>query len=85
MSLDELIQLNKISISNNYNRSLVDEFHLYLPPNSRFILRPILTHHHRNGIECEPHIRYLISQVFPTNQVQSVIDLPQGDVKKMLK
>ena len=85
VSLDELIQLNKISISNNYNRSLVDEFHLYLPPNSRFILRPILTHHHRNGIECEPHIRYLISQVFPTNQVQSVIDLPQGDVKKMLK
>ena len=85
MSLDELIKLNKISISKNYNRSLVDDFHLYLPPNSRFILRPILTHHHRNGIECEPHIRYLISQVFPTNQVQSVIDLPLGDVRGMLK
>ena len=84
VSLDELIQLNKISISKNYNRSLVDDFHLYLPPNSRFILRPILTHNHRNGIECEPHIRYLLSQLFPTNQVQSVIDLPQGDVKKML-
>ena len=25
---------------------------MYLPPNSRFILRPILTDHHRNGIEC---------------------------------
>ena len=84
VSLDELIQLNKISISNNYNRSLVDDFHLYLTPNSRFILRPILTHHHRNGIECEPHIRYLISQVFPTNQVQSLIDLPIGDVRGML-
>jgi len=85
VSLDELIQLNKISISNNYNRSLIDDFHLYLPPNSRFILRPILTHHHRNGIECEPHIRYLISQVFPNNKIQSVLDLPLGDVKKMIK
>lgn len=84
VSLDELIKLNKISVSNNYNRNLVDDFHLYLPPNSRFVLRPILTHHHRNGVECEPHIRYLITQVFPTNQVQSVIDLPQGDVRKML-
>ena len=84
VSLEELIQLNKISISHKYNRSLIDDFHLYLPPNSRFILRPILTHHHRNGVECEPHVRYLISQVFPTREVQSVIDLPIGDVRKML-
>ena len=34
--------------------------------------------------ECESHIRYLISQVFPTNQIQSVIDLPIGDVRVML-
>ena len=85
VSLDELIQLNKISISNNYNRNLIDDFHLYLPPNSRFILRPILTHHHRNGLRCEVHLRYLITQTFPNNQVQSVIDLPQGDVREMLK
>lgn len=85
VSLEELIQLNKISISNDYNRSLIDDFHLYLPPNSRFILRPILTHHHRNSIECEPHIRYLISQVFPNNQVNSVLDLPIGDLKEMLE
>lgn len=84
VSLDELIKLNKISIENGFNRNLIDDFHLYLPPNSRFILRPILTHHHRNGIECEPHIRYLI-QVFPTSKVISVIDLPQGDVRGMLK
>jgi len=85
VSLDELIQLNKISISNNYNRSLIDDFHLYLPSNSRFILRPILTHHHRNGVECEVHLRYLITQTFPNNQLQSVLDLPLGDVKKMIK
>ena len=85
VSLEELIKLNKISISNNYNRSLIDDFHLYLPPNSRFILRPILTHHHRNGLRCEVHLRYLITQTFPNNQVQSVIDLPQGDVREMLK
>ena len=85
VSLEELIKLNKISISHDFNRNLIDDFHLYLPTNSRFILRPILTHHHRNGVECEPHIRYLISQVFPTNQVQSVIDLPQGDVREMLE
>ena len=84
VSLEELIQLNKISISHKYNRSLIDDFHLYLPPNSRFILRPILTHHHRNGVECEPHIRYLVTQLFPTRQVKSVIDLPTGDVRKML-
>ena len=85
VSLEELIQLNKISISHDFNRNLIDDFHLYLPPNSRFILRPILTHHHRNGERCEPHIRYLISQIFPSNQVQSVIDLPQGDVRGMLE
>ena len=84
VSLDELIKLNKISISHDYNRSLIDDFHLYLPPNSRFILRPILTHYHRNGVECESHIRYLISQKYPSNQVQSVIDLPQGDVREMI-
>ena len=84
VSLNELIRLNKISISHDYNRNLIDDFHLYLPPNSRFILRPILTHHHRNGVECEVHIRYLII-MFPNNQVQSVIDLPQGDVRGMLK
>jgi hypothetical protein len=84
VTLEELIQLNKISISHDFNRNLIDDFHLYLPPNSRFILRPILTHHHKNGVKCEPHIRYLISQVFPTSKVQSVIDLPQGDVRGML-
>lgn len=84
VSLDELIQLNKISISHEFNRNLIDDFHLYLPPNSRFILRPILTHHHKQGVRCDPHVRYLISQVLPTNQVQSIIDLPLGDVRGML-
>ena len=84
VSLDELIQLNKISISHDFNRNLIDDFHLYLPSNSRFILRPILTHHHKNGVKCDPHVRYLISQMFPTSKVQSVIDLPQGDVRGML-
>lgn len=85
VTLEELIQLNKISISHDFNRNLQEDFHLYLPPNSRFILRPLLTHHHKQGVRCEPHIRYLITQVFPTNQVQSVIDLPQGEVRGMLK
>ena len=84
VSLDELIKLNKISISHDFNRNLIDDFHLYLPPNSRFILRPILTHHHRNGVECEVHIRYLISQLYPQSKVQSIIDLPQGDLREML-
>ena len=85
VSLDELIQLNRISISHDFNRNLQEDFHLNLDKDSGFILRPLLTHHHRNGIECEPHIRYLISQVFPNNQLQSVLDLPLGDVKKMIK
>lgn len=85
VTLVELIQLNKISISHDFNRNLQEDFHLYLPSNSRFILRPILTHHHKNGIECEPHIRYLVTQLFPTSKVQSVIDLPQGDVREMLE
>ena len=85
VSLQELIELNKISVSHDFNRNLIDDFHLYLPPNSRFVLRPILTHHHRNGVRCEPHIRYLITQVSPNNQVYSVLDLPLGDVSKMLE
>lgn len=85
VTLEELIRLNKISISNNFNRNLQEDFHSYLPPNSRFILRPLLTHHHKQGVRCEPHIRYLITQTFPNNQVQSVLDLPLGDVKKMIK
>jgi len=85
VSLEELIQLNRISISHDFNRSLIDDFHLCHPPNSRFILRPVLTHHHRNGIKCKTHIRYLVTQVFPNNQVNSVLDLPIGDLKEMLK
>jgi hypothetical protein len=84
VTLEELIELNNISIENGFNRNLIDDFHLYLPPNSRFILRPILTHHHRNGIECEPHIRYLVTQLFPNRELQSILDLPQGDVRGML-
>ena len=84
VSLDELIKLNKISISHDYNRNLIDDFHLYLPPNSRFVLRPILTHHYRNGVKCEVHLRYLLIQLYPQSKVQSVIDLPLGDVRGML-
>ena len=85
VSLEELIQLNKISISKNYNRSLIEDFHLYLPPNSRFILRPILTHHHKQGVRCEPHIRYLVTQLFPNRELQSIIDLPNMEIGKMLR
>lgn len=84
VTLEELIQLNKISISHDFNRNLQEYFHLNLDKDSGFILRPLLTHHHKQGVRCEPHIRYLISQVFPNNKVQSVIDLPVGDVKKMI-
>ncbi len=85
VSLEELIQLNKISISNNYNRNLIDDFHLNLDKDSGFILRPLLTHHHKQGVRCEPHIRYLVTQLFPNRELQSILDLPQGDVRGMLK
>lgn len=85
VTLEELIRLNKISISNNFNRNLQEDFHSYLPPNSRFILRPLLTHHHKQGVRCEPHIRYLVTQLFPNRELQSILDLPNMEIGKMLR
>ena len=85
VSLDELIQLNNMSIENGFNRNLIEDFHLNFDQDSTFIIRPILTHYHKQGVRCEPHIRYLVTQLFPTRQVQSVIDLPFGDVRGMLE
>ena len=76
VSLNDLIQLNKISIDNGYNRNLVEDFYLYLNSESRFILQPLITHHFKNGIKCEPHVRYLISQISPSTGFRSTIDLP---------
>jgi hypothetical protein len=84
VSLDELIQLNNISISNKYNRSLDKDFNLFLHYDSKFVLRPLLTHHHRRGVECEPHVRYLVTQVYPTRELQLVLDLPVGEIRDML-
>ena len=85
VSLDELIQLNNMSIENGFNRNLIEDFHLNFDQDSTFIIRPILTHYHKQGVRCEPHIRYLVTQLFPNNKVQSVIDLPVGDVMEMLE
>jgi hypothetical protein len=76
VSLNDLIQLNKISIDNGYNRNLVENFYLYLNSESRFNLQPLLTHHYKNGIKCEPHMRYLITQISPSDSFRSIIDLP---------
>lgn len=76
ISLKDLIQLNKISIDNGYNRNLVENFYLYLNSESRFNLQPLLTHHYKNGIKCEPHMRYLITQISPSDSFRSIIDLP---------
>ncbi len=84
VSLDELIQLNNISIENGFNRNLQEDFHLNLDKDSGFILRPLLTHHHKQGVRCEPHIRYLVTQLFPIRELQSVLDLPNMEIGKML-
>jgi hypothetical protein len=85
VSLDELIQLNNMSISNNYNRNLQEDFHLNFGKDSTFIIRPLLTHHHKQGLPCEPHIRYLVTQLFPQRELQSVLDLPNREIGKMLR
>ena len=85
VSLDELIQLNNMSISNNYNRNLQEDFHLNFDKDSTFIIRPLLTHHHKQGVPCEPHVRYLVTQLFPQRELQSVLDLPNREIRKMLR
>jgi len=85
VSLDELIQLNNMSIENGFNRNLIDDFHLNFDQDSTFIIRPILTHHHKQGLRCEPHIRYLVTQLFPNRELQSVLDLPNREIGKMLR
>ncbi len=85
VSLDELIQLNNISIDNNYNRNLVDNFHTSLANNIRFELTPVMIHQFRNGHKCEPHIRYLIySTLDVKHHLFGILDLPYFSVIDLL-
>ena len=82
VSLDELIQLNNMSIENGFNRNLIEDFHLNFDKDSTFIIRPILTHYHKQGVPCEPHIRYIVTQLFPNRGLQSVLDLPNREIRE---
>ena len=85
VSLGELIQLNTISIKNNYNRNLVDDFHTGFDKNSRFDITPVMIHEFRNGHKCEPHIRYLIYSMSDIkSQLFGIIDLPYTSVQDLL-
>ena len=85
VSLKELIQLNLVSLENDYNRNLVDEFHTHFTSSSRFELTPLMLHEHKNGHRCEPHIRYIIRS---TDEISSVLlgllDLPLSNVSDLL-
>ena len=80
ISLTDLKKLNKISIQNGFNQNLVEDFYHELEENSRFQLRPLIIHHHKKGMKCEPHIRYMGSGLFPNNNFTFLLDLPLGDI-----
>jgi hypothetical protein len=80
ISLSDLMKLNKISIQNGFNQNLLQDFYHELEENSRFQLRPLIVHHHKKGMRCEPHIRYMGSGLFPNNNFTFLLDLPLGDI-----
>ena len=83
VSLKELVQLNLVSLENDYNRNLVDEFHTHFTSSSRFELTPLMLHEHRNGHRCEPHIRYIIRSTDEISPVLlGLLDLPFSDILK---
>jgi hypothetical protein len=85
VSLKELVQLNLVSLENDYNRNLVDEFHTHFTSSSRFELTPLMLHEHRNGHRCEPHIRYIIRSTDEISPVLlGLLDLPLSNVSDLL-
>ena len=84
VSLKELVQLNLVSLENDYNRNLVDEFHTHFTSSSRFELTPLMLHEHRNGHRCEPHIRYIIRSTDEISPVLlGLLDLPLSEISML--
>ena len=85
VSLTELVLLNLVSLDNDYNRNLVDDFHIHFTSSSRFELTPLMLHEHRNGHRCEPHIRYIIRSTDEISPVLlGLLDLPLSNVSDLL-
>jgi len=80
ISLSDLVKLNKISIQNGFNQNLVEDFSDELKEDSRFLLRPLIVHHHKKGMRCEPHIRYMGTGLNPNDNFTFLLDLPLGDI-----
>ena len=83
VSLTELVQLNRISIKEGFNRTLTEDFKDHFSDNVRFELTPLLLHEHKSGRRCEPHIRYIVRSTDEKSTVLlGLLDLPFSDILK---
>ena len=83
VSLTELVQLNRISIKEGFNRTLTEDFKDHFSDNVRFELTPLLLHEHKSGWRCEPHIRYIVRSTDEKSTVLlGLLDLPFSDILK---
>ena len=81
VSLTELVQLNRISIKEGFNRTLTEDFKDHFSDNVRFELTPLLLHEHKSGRRCEPHIRYIVRSTDEKSTVLlGLLDLPLSEI-----
>ena len=81
VSLEELVQLNRISIKEGFNRTLIEDFKNHFSEHVRFELTPLLIHEHKNGQRCEPHIRYIVrSNDEKSPVILGLLDLPLSEI-----
>lgn len=81
VSLTELVQLNRISIKEGFNRTLTEDFKYHFSDNVRFELTPLLLHEHKSGQRCDPHIRYVVRSTDEKSPViLGLLDLPLSEI-----
>lgn len=84
--LSELVDLNRISIKEGFNRNLIEDFKNHFSDKVRFELTPLLLHEHKNGQRCKPHIRYVVrSNDEKSPLLLGFMDLPFSEILKYLR
>ena len=85
VSLTELVILNLVSIENDYNRNLIEDFQTHFTNSNRFTLTPLMLHEHKSGQRCDPHIRYVVRSTYEKSPVLlGLLDLPLSNVSDLL-
>ena len=62
---EELVNANKFAIIVGYNRAVNEQFMAGLP-DGEYTADILWPHHHRQGVECEPHVRVGFTALDPS-------------------